>query len=98
MTSVKQSEEVVAQLRQLIESFDNLTLAAFEKAVLTAKSFVIGLALTQRRITVEEGAIAGRLEVLHQIDRWGEVEDSHDLDREEMKRQLGSVTCVLLKQ
>ena len=76
MTSVKQSDEVVAKLRQMVESFDDLTLAAFEKAVLTAKSFVIGLALTHRRITVEQAAIAGRLEVLHQIDRWGEVEDS----------------------
>lgn len=76
MMSVKQPEEEVAKLRKLIESFDALKLAAFEKAVLTSKSFVIGMAVTHRRITVDQAATAARLEVLHQIDRWGEVEDS----------------------
>ncbi|KAJ3297572.1 ATP synthase complex assembly protein atp12 [Borealophlyctis nickersoniae] len=74
-SSVKQSEELVAKMRAVMEDFNPLTLAAFEKAVLSTKSFIIGLAVVRRRISVEEAAKAASLEVLHQIDRWGEVED-----------------------
>ncbi|RKO91928.1 hypothetical protein BDK51DRAFT_24388, partial [Blyttiomyces helicus] len=74
--TVKQSDELIAKMRAVVEAMDDLQLAAFEKAVLSAKSFVIGLAVVRRRISVEEAAIAARLEVLHQIERWGEVEDS----------------------
>ena len=66
----------------------------FERAVISSKSFVIALALIQRRITVEEAARAARLETIAQIDRWGMVEDSHDVDQEDMLRQLGSAVCV----
>ncbi|KAJ3189823.1 ATP synthase complex assembly protein atp12 [Gaertneriomyces sp. JEL0708] len=94
--SVKQPEDVVAKCRAVLEAMDAVELAAFEKAVLTSKSFIIALALVKRRINVDAAAKAARLEVLHQIDRWGEVEDSHDVDREELRRQLGSVACTLL--
>ncbi|KND03302.1 ATP synthase complex assembly protein ATP12 [Spizellomyces punctatus DAOM BR117] len=95
--SIRQPEEVVTKLRSILEDFDLITLAAFEKAVLSSKSFIVALALVRRRITVEDAAKAARLEVLHQIDRWGEVEDSHDVDREDLTRQLGAVACSLLK-
>ncbi|TPX67546.1 hypothetical protein SpCBS45565_g03669 [Spizellomyces sp. 'palustris'] len=96
--SIRQPEEVVAKLRSILEDFDLITLAAFEKAVLSSKSFIVALALVRRRITVENAAKAARLEVLHQIDRWGEVEDSHDVDREDLTRQLGAVACTVLKE
>lgn len=63
-------------MRAILEEFDAVELAAFEKAVLSSKSFIVALALVKRRITVDDAAKAARLEVLHQIDRWGEVEDS----------------------
>jgi ATP synthase mitochondrial F1 complex assembly factor 2 len=47
-----------------------------ERATHAAKSFVIGLALVKKHITVEEAALAARVEVASQIERWGEVEDS----------------------
>ncbi|KAI9100420.1 hypothetical protein DFS34DRAFT_677440 [Phlyctochytrium arcticum] len=96
--SVKQNEDTLAKLRVILEEMDNLTLAAFEKGCMTAKSFIIALALIQRRITVEQAAKAARLEVLHQIQRWGEVEDAHDVEHEEFKRQLGSVACALIHE
>ncbi|KAJ2984549.1 ATP synthase complex assembly protein atp12, partial [Globomyces sp. JEL0801] len=77
-------------LRKTLESYDNIKLAAFEKAVLRAKSFMIGLALIERRISVEYASMAARLEVQQQINRWGEVEDAHDIDRDDLKRQLGN--------
>lgn len=63
---------------------------AFERATLTAKSFLIGLAVVKRNLNVEKAWTAASLEVLDQIDRWGEVEDSHDVDREFVKSQLAS--------
>jgi len=33
---------------------------------------------------------AARAEVLYQIGRWGEVEDSHDVDNEDIRVRLGS--------
>lgn len=93
---VNQSQEVLVKFRQIIEQYDNVTLAAFEKAVLRSKSFMIGLALIERAITVEFASKAAMLEVLHQIDRWGEVEDAHDMEREDLKRQLGSSIIAIL--
>lgn len=46
-----------------------------ERATYSSKSFIIGLALTLRRITAEQAAQASHVEVNSQIDKWGEVED-----------------------
>lgn len=35
-------------------------------------------------------AVAARIEVLHQIQHWGEVEDSHDVDHHDIRVRLGS--------
>ncbi|KAI8891914.1 hypothetical protein BC833DRAFT_546145 [Globomyces pollinis-pini] len=94
---IKQPDELINKLRKTLESYDNIKLAAFEKAVLRAKSFMIGLALIERRISVEYASMAARLEVQQQINRWGEVEDAHDIDRDDLKRQLGSAIATTLK-
>lgn len=44
---------------------------------------------------VDEAAEACSLEVSWQTGRWGEVEDSHDVDREDLKRQFGSVVLLV---
>jgi chaperone required for assembly of F1-ATPase len=46
-----------------------------ERATYATKSFLIALALVKRHLTVEEAAVAARVEVSSQIQRWGEVED-----------------------
>ncbi|TPX45718.1 hypothetical protein SeLEV6574_g03708 [Synchytrium endobioticum] len=94
IAALKQSPAVVSALKAVVLGFDRIELAAFEKAVMATKSFVIGLALLKRHISVEDAANAARLEVLHQISVWGEVEDAHDVDREDLKRQLGAVSII----
>src|SRR5690242_606495 len=47
---IKQSPETIARLRQEIAAFDDLTLAAFEKAVMSSKSFIVALALVKGRV------------------------------------------------
>jgi ATP synthase F1 complex assembly factor 2 len=73
---VKQPQETKETLRKMVENMDSLELAALERAVISSKSFLIGLALVKRGITVEQAAQAAHVEVNSQIDRWGEVEDS----------------------
>ena len=47
------------------------------------------------RFGVEEAAEACSLEVRWQTGMWGEVEDSHDVEREDLRRQLGSVVLII---
>lgn len=74
--AVKQPQETRDALRKHVEEMDALQLAAFEKAVMSSKSFLIGLALVKGAWTVEQAAQAAHVEMNAQIDRWGEVEDS----------------------
>jgi ATP synthase F1 complex assembly factor 2 len=95
--SISQSQKTIEFFRQVLENCDSLQLAAFEKSIMMTKSMIIPFALFKKKINVNTAAIASRLEVLHQIDRWGEVEDSHDTDSQDFKRQLGAVSVVWLK-
>ncbi|KAM7209623.1 protein atp12, mitochondrial [Naviculisporaceae sp. PSN 640] len=44
---------------------------------------------------VEEAAQAASIEVDWQISRWGEVEDTHDVEKADVRRQLGGVVLVV---
>lgn len=52
-------------------------------------------AVSRGRFGIEEAAEAASLEVLHQTSQWGEVEDTHDVDKEDLRRQLGSVILLV---
>ena len=47
------------------------------------------------RFGVDMAAQAASLEVLHQTEQWGEVEDTHDVEKEDLRRQLGSVILLV---
>ncbi|KAI1365255.1 hypothetical protein F5Y08DRAFT_185998 [Xylaria arbuscula] len=44
---------------------------------------------------VEEAAKMASIEVDWQIGNWGEVEDTHDVEKEDLRRQLGSVVLLV---
>lgn len=90
-----QSAETRAKLNAILTEMDPWELAAMERATYATKSFLIALALVKRHLTVEEAAVAAQVEVSSQIQRWGEVEDSHDVDFHDVRRQLGSAACLL---
>ncbi|KAG8759630.1 ATP synthase complex assembly protein atp12 [Serendipita sp. 396] len=92
----RQSIESKERLFAILQGFDAWTLAGFERAVFTTKSAVISLALVLKNLSVERAAQASHVEVNSQIERWGEVEDSHDVDYQDIRRQLGSVACILM--
>lgn len=49
----------------------------------------------EERFGIEEAAEASSLEVRWQTGMWGEVEDTHDVDKEDVRRQLGSVILLV---
>lgn len=61
------------------------------------KSFIISMALVKRHLNVEQASNAAHVEVNSQIQRWGEVEDTHDVDFHDVRRQLGSAACLLMR-
>jgi len=65
------------------------------RAVYSTKSFIIALALVKGRITAEEAGLASRVEVQSQINRWGEVEDTHDVDYRDIRHQLATVMLLV---
>jgi ATP synthase F1 complex assembly factor 2 len=68
---------------------------AFERATLLSKSFLIGLALVERKLSVEEASKASLIETISQTMRWGETE-VHNIENEDIRRQFGSVACAVM--
>jgi len=90
-----QPAETKQKLANVLAGLDVWELAAMERATYTTKSFIIALALVQKHLTAEEASLAAEVEVASQIQRWGEVEDTHDVDFHDIRRQLGSAACLL---
>ena len=67
--------ETRERLSNIVSKFDSLKLSAFERTTMLSKSFIIGLGLVERRLSVEEAVQAAQVEVNAQIMAWGEVED-----------------------
>ena len=85
-------------------------LVGLERAVLAGKSLCVAARLVGEwsehlrakgegsegvRFGIDEACEACSLEVRWQTGRWGEVEDSHDVEREDLRRQFGSVVLVV---
>lgn len=85
-------------------------LVGLERAALAGKSLCVAARLVGEwseylrakgegragaRFGVEEACEACSLEVRWQTGRWGEVEDTHDVEREDLRRQFGSVVLAV---
>ncbi|KAJ9105624.1 hypothetical protein QFC20_004304 [Naganishia adeliensis] len=92
----KQDETTKKVLRDIVNGWDSWQIAALERATYTTKSFLIAFALVSGKLTVDQAARAAHVEVSSQIELWGEVEDAHDVDYQDIRRQLGSVVCMLV--
>ncbi|KAK9473189.1 uncharacterized protein V1510DRAFT_415356 [Dipodascopsis tothii] len=96
LTGNMQDEAVKARAKAWALSLTPWELTAFERAVLGGKSFLAGMQLVLRRMSTADIAEAVTLEVTHQMRRWGEVEDSHDVDWADLRRQLGSAAVLVI--
>ncbi|KAJ2808018.1 ATP synthase mitochondrial F1 complex assembly factor 2 [Coemansia guatemalensis] len=94
--ALHQQNVSIERLREVASEFSPLKLAALERAVMSAKSFLIGLALVQQHITVEDAAMAAQAEANSQTQLWGELENAHDLDNAAMRQVLGASACAVI--
>ncbi len=99
-------------IRGWISGLPAYELAALERVVLASKSLLVAVRLLvewsenfrdmprdiQKRFGVEEAAEASSLEVRWQTGMWGEVEDTHDVEKEDVRRQLGSAILLISGQ
>jgi ATP synthase F1 complex assembly factor 2 len=107
----QQKEGVREVIQGWVAGLDSWELAGLERATLASKSLLTGARLVvewsegaagvgkrvagARKFGVEEAARAASLEVDWQTGRWGEVEDTHDVEKEDLRRQLGSVVLLV---
>ncbi|KAJ5757066.1 ATP12 ATPase F1F0-assembly protein [Penicillium nucicola] len=107
---LSQPKATKESIRTWVSELSPHDLAGLERGILASKSLLIAVRLLtewsenfrhiQRhdvnKFGLEEAAEAANLEVKWQTDMWGEVEDTHDVGREDLKRQLGSVVVLIL--
>ncbi|ODQ82559.1 hypothetical protein BABINDRAFT_159123 [Babjeviella inositovora NRRL Y-12698] len=106
-----QPEATKAAVRVWMDKIGIWELVALEKATLSAKSFISGVAIVranagarsagvtgvdpiEKQLTLEQVAEAATLETIYQTERWGEVEDTHDVDKVDIRRNLGTASLV----
>jgi len=98
-------------IRGWISGLPAFELAGLERGVLASKSLLVATRLlvewsqefahlrqnseAASRFGIEDAAEASSAEVRWQTGMWGEVEDTHDVEKEDLKRQLGSVIILV---
>ena len=108
---LSQSDETNERVRQWVAQLPSFELAGLERAFLASKSLLIAARLIvqwseaftsirngdvgEERFDIDRAAAASMSEVAWQTERWGEVEDTHDVDKEDLRRQLGSAILLV---
>jgi ATP synthase F1 complex assembly factor 2 len=97
-----QPVETKETLVNWMKGLDVWRLVGFERVVHATKSFVVGARLVAEwggdrdgKWGVKEAAEAASIEVNYQTRQWGEVEDTHDVESEDLLRQIGGGWLLL---
>lgn len=104
-----QPEMTRSVIKGWISGLPAFELAGLERGVLASKSLLVATRLIldwseefrhlqrneSERFGIEHAAQASSLEVNWQTGMWGEVEDTHDVEKEDLRRQLGSVVLLV---
>lgn len=89
-----QTPEAKAKVKEWVESLDSWKFVAFERATTAAKSIIGAMNLVTQKLTPDEVAELVSLEVKFQTERWGEVEDTHDVEHADIRRLLGAAYII----
>jgi ATP synthase F1 complex assembly factor 2 len=106
---VPQPEPTLSVIRSWVSDLAPYELAALERGVLATKSLLVAVRLLvewsqewehlqtvkKEKFGIDEAIHAATIEVKHQTEQWGEVEDTHDVEKEDLKRQLGSAILLV---
>lgn len=99
-----QEKNTIDAAKRYLDTLSLWNLAVFEKTVLTTKSFICGILMLQNKasldtvtaleVDMEKIVKAATLETIHQVERWGEVEDTHDVDKRDVRRNIHAAGIV----
>jgi ATP synthase F1 complex assembly factor 2 len=108
---VPQPQATKDVIKSWVQNLPPFELAGLERGILATKSLLIATRMVaewgasqelaaarkagRERFGIEEATEAASLEVLHQTEQWGEVEDTHDVDNADIRRQLGTVVLLV---
>lgn len=104
-----QPDMTVEVIRGWVSGLAPFELAGLERGILATKSLLIATRLLvewsqewehlqnveKPTFGLDEAIDVATIEVLHQTEQWGEVEDTHDVEKEDLRRQLGSVILLV---
>lgn len=106
-----QSQMTQEVIRGWLSGLPAFELAALERGVLASKSLLVAVRLlvewsqefrslqpregASKRFGIADAAEASSVEVTWQTNMWGEVEDTHDVEKEDLARQLGSAILLV---
>jgi len=86
------SQDDLLKLERHLLSFSWSAINGLSFGVDAIKSLILGLAVLDRRVTVEEAVKLARLELNFQIDHWGNVDWAHDLEFHDTTARLAAGT------
>lgn len=93
-----QTDETKRKVREWINELDSWQFAALERATTAAKSLIIGMNVVLHRRPISELARLASLDVIEQTKLWGEVEDTHDVDKADVRRLLGASYIIAMRK
>ncbi|EJS43206.1 atp12p [Saccharomyces arboricola H-6] len=105
----QQSDIVKDAATKYMDGLSPWDLAILEKAVLTTKSFICGVLLLENkkypehlpstlRVDMETIVRAATLETIFQTEKWGELEDTHDVDKRDFIRKIHTAAIAAFEQ
>lgn len=101
----KQSEETRNAVKEFLDSLDTWELVALERTTLTCKSLLCGVAVVRKNrpddqfdYSLDDLARAATLETVMQTKRWGEVEDTHDVEKVDVRRVLSASSLLCFRK
>ncbi|CAI4542327.1 ADE_G0027830.mRNA.1.CDS.1 [Saccharomyces cerevisiae] len=105
----QQSDIVKSAAKKYMSSLSPWDLAILEKTVLTTKSFICGVLLLENKkdtanlipalkTNMDNIVRAATLETIFQVEKWGEVEDTHDVDKRDIRRKIHTAAIAAFKQ
>ncbi|EPZ32537.1 hypothetical protein ROZALSC1DRAFT_26775 [Rozella allomycis CSF55] len=94
LTSSLDKEIVSQRILNLTKDVNHNTFAAFERAVISSKSMIVGLALVLGKISSKEAIEISLLEINYQKSRWGSIDEFHLLEPATLQRVFSLVNLL----
>ncbi|EPX74861.1 F1-ATPase chaperone Atp12 [Schizosaccharomyces octosporus yFS286] len=94
LIACKQSAETHNKIQKWLSSLNAWQLAAFERCVASSKSFILSALLLQGELSTEEVVELTNLELCFQTNKWGTLEDVHEMDHHDLRQKVSSSALI----